>query len=305
MELLRHRVPADAKPTSVGRYLEGPLRLSGTLVRRLKMAGGIRLNGEVVRTPHPVVPGDEIVLTLVREDAPNVAPEAMDLAVVHEDADVVVVLKPAGVVVHPTAGVYAGTLANGLAHRWSSRGEPAAIHPVHRIDRETSGLVVFARHPLAHMRLAAQLEAHTLERSYLALVRGHLAQDVGVVDAPIALRGDHPTARAVRPEGQHAVTDYEVVERHNAPDLPPATLVRLRLRTGRTHQIRVHMAHLGHPLLGDDLYGAARGGLMPRQALHAETLGFKHPRSDEWTLFQAAWPEDLAPLRDAYLKWRM
>ncbi|MDB5100538.1 MAG: hypothetical protein JWM80_4959 [Cyanobacteria bacterium RYN_339] len=306
MELLRHRVPAGAKPTSVGRYLEGPLRLSGTLVRRLKMAGGIVLNGEVVRTTHPIKPGDEVVLTLARVDAPNVTPQPMDLAVVYEDEDVVVLSKPAGVVVHPTAGVYSGTLANGLAHRWVSRGEPASIHPVHRIDRETSGLVVFARHPLAHLRLGAQMEAHTMERSYLSLTRGHLAEDAGVVDAPIALRGDHPTARAVRPEGQQAVTDYEVVERYAAPPgLPPATLVRLRLRTGRTHQIRVHMAHLGHPLLGDDLYGAERGGIMPRQALHAETLGFEHPRSGEWTLFQAPWPEDLAPLRAAYLKWRM
>jgi 23S rRNA pseudouridine1911/1915/1917 synthase len=300
MELLRHRVPADARPTTVGRYLEGPLGLSGTLVRRLKMAGGIRLNGAVVKVNHPIGPGDEVVLTAIRADAPNVAPEPMDLEIVHEDEDVVVLNKPAGIVVHPTKGVYAGTLANGLAYRWVQRGEPAAIHPVHRIDRDTSGLVVFARHALAHQRLAEQLLAHSLERSYLAVVRGGLEADRGTIDAPIALRGDHPTARAVRPEGQQAVTDYEVVERGDG-----VTLVRLRLRTGRTHQIRVHMAHLGHPLLGDDLYGAVRGGIMPRQALHAETLGFVHPRSGEHVLFRADWPADLEPLRTAYLKWRM
>ena len=160
--------------------------------------------------------------------------------------------------------------------------------------------MVFARHALAHQRLADQLLAHSLERSYMAMVRGSLERDRGTVDAPIALRGDHPTARAVRPEGQPAVTDYEVLERTEA-----ATLVRLRLRTGRTHQIRVHMAHLGHPLLGDDLYGAERGGIMPRQALHARTLGFVHPRTGAFVVFEAAWPEDLVPLRDAYLKWRM
>lgn len=299
LELLRVELGSDEAPTTVGRYMEGRLRLSNTLIRRLKVALGIRLNGEVVKTNHAIGPGDTLALSLPGREAPNVTPEPMDLAVVYEDRDLVVLDKPAGVVVHPTHGVYAGTLANALAARFVERGEPAAIHPVHRIDRQTSGLVVFARHALSHQRLAAQLLDHSAERSYLALAHGHLAADMGEIEGAIALRGDHPTARAVRAEGQPALTRYEVLARSEVPGLPPATLLRLRLATGRTHQIRVHLAWLGHPLLGDDLYGPPGNALMPRQALHAATLGFLHPRTDDWTAFGAPWPADLRPLIEA------
>jgi 23S rRNA pseudouridine1911/1915/1917 synthase len=288
-------VAADAAPGTVGRWLARELGLSTTLVRKLKATpGGIRVNGAHRRTVDALAPGDEVVLSLAPDPAPNVAPEPMSLAVVHEDRDLVVLDKAPGVVVHPTHGVYTGTLANGLAQRWLDLGVPAGIHPVHRLDRQTSGLIVFAKHPLAHQRLDAQLLAHKLEREYVALVWGRPAADAGEVDLPIALAGGHPVARAVREGGQAAQTAWTVVERYDAPGPAGAALLRLVLRTGRTHQIRVHMAAIGHPLLGDTLYAEDRAAIAPRQALHAATLAFRHPRTGEPMRFEAPLPPDLA-----------
>lgn len=291
IELLRATAPVGA-PKTVGRFMEGPLRLSGTLIRRLKTAGGIRLNGEVVRTDHPLAPGDELVLSLPPAPASGVRPEPVPVAIAHEDADLVVVDKPPGLVVHPTRGATHGTLANGLAWAFRERGVRAGIHPVHRIDRQTSGLVLFAKHPLAHQRLDQQLRANKLARRYMALVWGQPAE-AGRVVAPIARDGLHPVARAVDADGQAAATSFTVLRRFPAPDV---SLVALALETGRTHQIRVHMAHLGHPLVGDDLYAPARPAWLARQALHAETLAFEHPRSGAPCAFRAPLPPDMAGL---------
>lgn len=296
MELLRTTVPEGAKPQPVGRYLTGTLKLSSTLLRRLKVAEGIHVNGTHVWTNHVVGPGDEIVLVLPGRDAPNVDPEPVPLAIVHEDDDVIVLDKPPGVVVHPTKGCYHGTLANGLAFYFREKGLPQRIHPVHRIDKDTSGLVVFARHPLAHLRLAEQLERHKIDRLYVALVWGDVVEERGVVDRPIALVEGHPVARRVHESGQAAVTEYEVAGRYRDRAGEALTLLRLTLRTGRTHQIRVHMASLSHPLMGDDLYAPSLPPLLPRQALHAATLAFEHPRSGEWRRFESPLPADIAGL---------
>lgn len=298
-ELIRMRVPPDAAPTTVGRWLERELGLSSTLVRKLKATpGGILVEGAHRRTVDPLRPGEELVLSLPPDPAPNVRPEPVPLAVVHEDPDLIVLDKAPGVVVHPTHGVYSGTLANGLAWRWAERGEPAGIHPVHRLDRQTSGLIVFAKHALAHQRLDVQLLAHKLERAYLALVWERPQADAGEVDLPIALAGNHPVARAVKAGGQAARTAWTVVERYPGPPPDGAALLRLVLATGRTHQIRVHMAAIGHPLIGDTLYADGRPPIAPRQALHATTLAFRHPRSGEAMRFESPLPADLAAVRD-------
>lgn len=299
-ELWRARLPDDASATTVGRWLERELGLSSTLVRRLKaQPDGIMVAGEHRRTVDPFRPGEEIVLSLPPDPAPNVTPEPVPLAVVHEDRDLIVLDKAPGVVVHPTHGVYAGTLANGLAWRWAERGEPAGIHPVHRLDRQTSGLIVFAKHALAHQRLDVQLLAHKLERAYLAIVWGRPSAAAGEVDLPIALAGNHPVARTVREGGQAARTAWEVVERFEQPAPDGAALLRLVLATGRTHQIRVHMAAIGHPLVGDALYAEGREAIAPRQALHAATLAFRHPRTGEPMRFESPLPDDLAAVRAA------
>lgn len=297
MELLRVTVGEGVHPTTtVGRYLQGPLGLSSTLVRRLKMAQGIRLNGEVVKTNQAIAPGDELVLSLPPAPAEGVVPEPVPLSIVYEDDDLIVLDKPAGVVVHPTKGCYHGTLANGLAHLYRTRGTPAGIHPVHRIDRDTTGLVLFAKHPLAHMRLDAQLQAHKLERRYLALVWGRIEAESGRIDEAIGLAPDHPVAREVAAGGQPAATRFSVVARYSAPAPWGCTLLALTLETGRTHQIRVHMAHYGHPLLGDTLYAGDRPPALGRQALHAATLAFRHPRTDAPMRFESPLPADMAAL---------
>jgi 23S rRNA pseudouridine1911/1915/1917 synthase len=292
MELLRVVVPPEARPTTVGRYMKGPLRLSGTLIRRLKMAGGVILNGAPVWADHRIGPGDELRLVLEQREAPNVDPEPVPLNIVFEDDDLIVLDKPPGLVVHPTKGCYHGTLANGLAYYYRERGEVRGIHPVHRIDRHTSGLVVFAKHAMAHQRLDEQLRAHKLDRRYQALVWGRVAVDAGRIDRPIGLVEGHPVAREVAEGGQASVTDFAVQARYDAPAPWGCSLLALTLQTGRTHQIRVHMAAEGHPLVGDDLYATAYPPALGRQALHAATLAFKHPRTGEPCHFESPLPED-------------
>ena len=292
-ELYRIRIPADAAPTTVERFLRRELGCSTHLIRRLKVANGMVVDGVSRRTIDPLLPGQELVLSLPPLPAVNVAPEPVPLAIVYEDADLIVLDKPAGVVVHPTHGVYAGTLANGLAYLWQQRGEPTGIHPIHRLDRLTTGLLVFAKHSWAHHRLDEQLLAHKLDRAYLALVWGHPATDAGTVDLPIGMAGTHPVERAIVEGGQAARTSWEVAERY-----ADAAQLRLVLATGRTHQIRVHMAAIGHPLLGDTLYAADRPLAAPRQALHAAVLAFKHPRTGEPMRFESSLPPDLQAVRD-------
>jgi 23S rRNA pseudouridine1911/1915/1917 synthase len=292
MELLRHVVPPDARPTLVGRYMKGRLALSGTLIRRLKMSNGVLLNGQPVWADHPIGPGDELVLVLEPRESTGVDPEPVPLAIVYEDEDLIVLDKPPGVVVHPTKGCYHGTLANGLAHLFRERGQTLGIHPVHRIDRHTSGLVLFAKHAMAHQRLDEQLRAHKLDRRYVALVWGQVEPDRGRIDRPIGLVEGHPVAREVAEGGQPSVTDFEVLYRFAEPAPWGCTLLRLTLQTGRTHQIRVHMASEGHPLVGDDLYSTAYPPALGRQALHAATLAFKHPRTGEPCHFESPLPDD-------------
>lgn len=295
-EVWRGRLPAGQPPLAVGRWLQRELSLSTSLIRRLKACGGLRVGGRVVRSVDPVHPGEEVVLSLPVALPPHLAPERMDLSIVHEDADVVVVDKPAGLVVHPTRGTYAGTLGNGLAHHWAQRGERCGLHPVHRLDRDTSGLVVLAKHSLAHQRLDGQLKSRTLQRRYLALVAGHLAPPTGTVSLPIGLPEANARARAVMAGGQPAVTHYAVQAVGWLPDGRAVSVVQLGLETGRTHQIRVHLAALGHALLGDTLYGGDSACGLARQALHACDLAFDHPRTGDRVAFASPLPADLGDL---------
>jgi 23S rRNA pseudouridine1911/1915/1917 synthase len=216
--------------------------------------------------------------------------------VIHEDADVIVVDKPAGLVVHPGAGHREGTLVQGLLARHpevAAVGDPARPGIVHRIDRGTSGLLVVARSSRAYEDLVRQLAARSVERRYLALVWGHPADPAGVVDAPIGRSVRRPTRMTVSESGREARTRYEV-ERAFAEPVEVA-LLSCRLETGRTHQIRVHLAAIGHPVVGDDAYGGVRPGLaVERPLLHAAVLGFTHPASGEPLRFEVPVPDDFA-----------
>jgi 23S rRNA pseudouridine1911/1915/1917 synthase len=265
--------------------------LTRSAVQKLMEDGLITLQGKPLKKNTKLATGDCVSVTLPDPEPVDVVPQNIPLDVVYEDDDVIVVNKPVGMVVHPAAGHPDGTLVNALLWHCgdSLSGINGQLRPgiVHRIDRDTSGLIIAAKNDAAHLSLAEQLLDHSLCRTYETLVVGKLREDSGTVDAPIAR---HPTDRkkmAVVAGGKRAVTHWQVVERYNG-----VTRVECRLETGRTHQIRVHMAYLGHPVLGDTVYGAKKPypGLVG-QCLHAKQLRFRHPRTGELVEVSAPLPE--------------
>ena len=256
--------------------------LTRSAAQRLLERGGVTLDGNPVRKNDKPAPGQVLEVALPDPEPIDVSPQNIPLNVVYEDGDLIVVNKPVGMVVHPAPGHPEGTLVNALLYHCGSSlsGINGALRPgiVHRIDRDTSGLIIAAKNDRAHLALAAQLQGHTLARTYEAVAVGSLREDSGTVDAPI---GRHPADRkrmAVdRKKGREAVTHWSVLARY-----PGYTHVECRLETGRTHQIRVHMASIGHPLLGDTVYGAKKPvpGLAG-QCLHARRLRFIHPSTGE------------------------
>ncbi len=266
--------------------------VSRSRVQRLIEEGWITLNGRMVRASAAVRAGDRLDVTIPPPEPTELVPQELPLAVVYEDGDIVVVDKPAGLVVHPAPGHAQDTLVNALLARYPDLAVGDSIRPgiVHRLDRYTSGLIVIARHDAAHQSLAAQMAERTMLKAYLVLVDGHMPQREGRIEAPI---GRHPRQRqqmAVVSKGRPARTRYQVLE-----ELGPYTLVEAQLETGRTHQIRVHFAHAGHPVLGDPQYGRLAGALgLTRQFLHAYRLGLRLPSSGEYREFASPLPDDLA-----------
>lgn len=248
------------------------------------------MNGRPARASDRIAPGDVIEYEPAAAEVLAASPEAIPLEVVYEDSDLVVINKRAGMVVHPAPGHHSGTLVHallGMGGSWSAAGGEVRPGIVHRLDKGTSGLIVAARNDVSHRALASQLSDRTLSRSYLAIVRGRLKADAGELEGPI---GRHPKERkrmAVVKGGRFARTRYEVVERRRGH-----TLVRCDLETGRTHQIRVHLAALGHPVAGDADYGGREPGAPDRPMLHAWRLRLRHPRTGAEMSFEAAPPAD-------------
>lgn len=262
--------------------------------------GRVTVNGEAVKNNYKLQTDDEITLRVPPPKEMAIQPESMPLDIVYEDSDVVVVNKPRGLVVHPAPGHYSGTLVNGLlAHCKDLSGINGVLRPgiVHRIDKDTSGLLMVAKNDKAHMGLAEQLKEHTVNRTYLAIVHGVIQHEMGTIDAPIGRDPKNRQQMAVVFENSKpAVTHFIVLERFKE-----FTLVELKLETGRTHQIRVHMKYIGYPLAGDPKYGPKNTLKLDGQALHAKTLGFTHPRTGEHLEFEADLPQDLTDII-AFLK---
>ena len=280
------RTALTAGPEAAGERLDSFLaaRLPGltrSAAARLIETGQVLVDGKPARKSARLAGGETVEVTLPDPEPADALPQDIPLDVVYEDNDVIVVNKPSGLVVHPAPGHPDGTLVNALLHHCggSLSGVGGELRPgiVHRIDRDTSGLIIAAKNDAAHQALAAQLADHTLARTYEAVVVGALREDGGTVDAPIGRCLSDRKKMAVVPNGKRAVTHWEVLER-----FPGYTYVRCRLETGRTHQIRVHMAHLGHPIYGDTVYGGKKPvpGLTG-QCLHAVGLRFVHPRTGE------------------------
>ena len=293
MEPIRLRASEESKNQRLDAFLASSLDgLTRSQATRLIESGEVAVNGRAVSKSYKLAGGEDIAVTLPEPEPVEAVPQDIPLDVVYEDADVIVVNKPSGMVVHPAPGHPDGTLVNVLLYHCAGTlsGVGGALRPgiVHRIDRDTSGLIIAAKNDAAHQYLSAQLADHTLARTYECIVVGALREDRGTVDAPIAR---HPTGRkrmAVVASGREAVTHWEVIARY-----PGYTHVRCRLETGRTHQIRVHMAYIGHPILGDTVYGAKKEvpGLTG-QCLHAVGLRFLHPRTHEVVELSCPLPEE-------------
>ena len=272
--------------------------LSRARIQRLIADEHVLLGGHPAKPSAPVGAGQQVRLIVPPAEPLRLRPEAIPLDILFEDEDLLVVNKPAGLVVHPGAGHTTGTLVHALlAHCQRLPGIGGVERPgiVHRLDRDTSGVMVVAKTDTAHQSLSAQFKARVVRKRYLALAHGQLARDSGTIEAAIGRRERDRKRMGVRREGgREARTGYRVLRR-----LPEMTLVALRLETGRTHQIRVHLAHIGHPVVGDRVYGGrserrARAGVEPaeRQMLHAWRLGFRHPRTGAWLEFAAPPPAD-------------
>ena len=293
MEPILLRASEESKNQRLDAFLASSLDgLTRSQATQLIEIGEVAVNGRAVSKSYKLAGGEDIAVTLPEPEPVEAVPQDIPLDVVYEDADVIVVNKPSGMVVHPAPGHPDGTLVNALLYHCAGTlsGVGGALRPgiVHRIDRDTSGLIIAAKNDAAHQYLSAQLADHTLARTYECIVVGKLREDRGTVDAPIAR---HPTDRkrmAVVAGGREAVTHWEVIARY-----PGYTHVRCRLETGRTHQIRVHMAYIGHPILGDTVYGAKKEvpGLTG-QCLHAVGLRFLHPRTHEVVELFCPLPEE-------------
>ena len=288
--------------------------LSRTRIQELIREGHVRVDGRVAKVSHRVAAGESIEIEVLSRPAPEALPEDLPLDLLYVDDDFVIVNKPAGMVVHAGAGHSRGTLVNALLHRLGKLSAAGgALRPgiVHRLDRETSGAMVVARNDQAHENLSEQFRSRKVRKIYLALVHGKMSRDSGTITLPISRdprRRTRMTARATK--GRHARTDWRVIAR-----LDRCTLVEATLHTGRTHQIRAHFAAIGHPVVGDTLYGAPRGvragthnlPLLERNFLHAALIGFAHPSSGAWVEVRAPLPRDLRVYFDqvgASLGWR-
>lgn len=277
----------------IDRYLSEQLpEISRSYLQKVIRDGGVLVSGSPIKANYKVNIGDVIELLLPPAVEPEIQPEDLPLSILYEDSDVIFVNKPKGMVVHPSAGHTSGTLVNGLLYH--CQGELSGINGVmrpgivHRIDKDTTGVLVVCKNDWAHNRVAEQLKEHSITRRYRAIVWGSLKEDVGTVDAPV---GRHPVDRkrmaVVSKGGKHAVTHYRVLERFER-----FTYIECELETGRTHQIRVHMASIGHPLLGDEVYGRGRSPYsLQGQVLHAMVLGIRHPSTGEYLEVEAPLPE--------------
>ena len=276
---------------ALARLLPGESR---SRLARLIEEGHVKVDGAAAPSRRKMKSGEAVDVALVARPVDLASrPEAIELAVVHEDADLLVIDKPAGLVVHPGSGNWQGTMLNALLHHAPATRDLPRAGIVHRLDKDTSGLLVVAKNEAAQADLVRQLAARTVKRTYLALVRGRVEGE-GSVDAPIGRHPVHRTRMAVVASGRPAVTHYRVrepFERH--------TLLECELETGRTHQIRVHLASIGHPIEGDPVYAGRGAKLLARQALHAWKLGFIHPRSGEAASFESPLPEDLLGLLES------
>lgn len=284
---------AEDAGTRADVFLAAKLGVSRSNMQKLLEDGRVKRGEKIIKANYKVRAGEMFVVDIPEPEPIEAVPENIPLDIIYEDDDVVVLNKARGMVVHPAPGNYTGTLVNALLYHCSNlSGINSAIRPgiVHRLDKDTSGIMIVAKNDAAHISLSQQIQSKTAVRTYLAVVRGNIKTDSGTIETQIARdKTDRKKMAVVKEGGRDAITDYEVLERFGK-----YTLVRCKLRTGRTHQIRVHMEYLGYPLVGDPKYSPMKTPFgIKGQALHSHTLEFTHPRTGERMKFETPLPEDM------------
>ncbi len=284
---------AEDAGTRADVFLAAKLGVSRSNMQKLLEDGRVKRGEKIIKANYKVRAGEMFLVDILEPEPIEAVPENIPLDIIYEDDDVVVLNKARGMVVHPAPGNYTGTLVNALLYHCSNlSGINSAIRPgiVHRLDKDTSGIMIVAKNDAAHISLSQQIQSKTAVRTYLAVVRGNIKTDSGTIETQIARdKTDRKKMAVVKEGGRDAITDYEVLERFGK-----YTLVRCKLRTGRTHQIRVHMEYLGYPLVGDPKYSPMKTPFgIKGQALHSHTLEFTHPRTGERMKFEAPLPEDM------------
>lgn len=263
---------------------------SSTQLRKLKNEGLIFHNHQRALLHSSLKEGDLVEIHFPEEESKSIKPEPIPFSILYEDNDLLVINKSSGIAVHPTLNHPTGTLANGVVHYFQEKGIQRLFRPVNRLDKDTSGIVIVALHAYAQYQLSEQMKRGEFIKRYIAFVHGRISEDEGEILARIGRKSDSIIEREVREDGQHAHTHFKVLESFNE-----GTLLEVQLLTGRTHQIRVHFSYLGHPLMGDDLYGGERKRIN-RQALHAQMVEFIHPVTNEPICITAPWPNDITKL---------
>lgn len=294
MDTKRIITVTEGAQVRIDKYLaEAMPEVSRSFIQKLLKDGKVLVDGKTAKANYKLSGKEELSISIPQQEEPDILPENIPLDILYEDRDLIVVNKPKGMVVHPAAGHYTGTLVNALMYhcRDELSGINGVMRPgiVHRIDRNTTGSLIVCKNDFSHNHIAAQLKEHSINRRYRAIVHGNIREDTGTVDAPIGRhRTDRKKMAIDMKNGRHAVTHYRVLERFGQ-----YTYIECQLETGRTHQIRVHMSSIHHPILGDDVYGPAKCPFpgLQGQTLHAQVLGFIHPRTEAYIEFSAPLPD--------------
>jgi len=293
MSTIKKVVPKEYQGRKIREYLKEELGLSSRLIRGASIDKRIFANNKAVKMNYILKGNDNILINLMKDETQNIDPENIPIDIIYEDEDIIVVNKEPNMVVHPTKRHQSGTLANALMYYFKESNQKCIVRLVSRLDMDTSGLIIIAKNQYAHMELSKEMNLNNVEKRYLAVVHGHMEKIEGTIDLPIYRPEEEGTIRRVIDDrGQRSITHYKVIERFKDSDL-----VECLLETGRTHQIRVHLSSLGHPIWGDTLYGNEEDNkIITRQALHAYGLDFKSPRTKKPLTLRASLPKDIEAL---------